>query len=138
MRAQKESTGRHDFARRRLIRITGDAMSVTPPSAPQRSLSIDRSTSSNGAPTLVCRGRLSSETWELLEKEVKSLSPQHEHVLADMSGVTFVDCAGLGGLLDIFVSAKSDGCYLELFNPQPQLRDSLNMTHLASAFLKGK
>jgi|SRR5271166_6246400 len=109
-------------------------MSVTPTSAPQRSLGIDRTTSSDGTPTLVCRGRLSFETWELLKTEVKGLSKQHEHLLADMSGITFVDSAGLGGLLGIFVSAKSDGCYLELFNPRPQLRDLLNMTHLTSIF----
>src|SRR3974377_37489 len=113
-------------------------MSVTPTSAPQLSSGIDRSTSSNGTPTLLSRGRLTLETWEMLKKEVKSLSPQHDHLLADMSGVTFVDSAGLGGLLGIFVSAKSDGCYLELFNPQPQLRDLLNMTHLTSVFLESK
>lgn len=82
------------------------SLSVTPTSPPQRSLSIDRSTSSNGTPTLVCRGSLTLETWEVLKKEVKSLSPQHEYVLADMSGVTFVDSASLGGLLGILVSAK--------------------------------
>jgi anti-anti-sigma factor len=118
--------------------IHKQSLAVTLTSPPQRSLSIDRSTSSNGTPTLVCRGRLTVETWEALKKEVESLSPQHEHVLVDMSGVTYVDSAGLGGLLGIFVSAKSDGCYLELFNPQPQLRDLLNMTHLASVCLAGK
>ena len=109
-------------------------MSATPPPTPQRTLNIEHIVSSEGIPTLVCRGRLSFETWEQLKKEVKSLSPQHKRVLADMSAVNFVDSAGLGGLLGIYVSAKSDGCQLELINPHPHFKDLLNITHLASVF----
>ena len=109
-------------------------MSATPTPPPQRKLTIDRSSWSDGTPTLICRGRLTQETSNLLKSEVKSLSPQHRHVMADMSEVTFVDSAGLGGLLGIYVSAKSDGCYLELVNVHPHLRDLLNMTHLTAIF----
>jgi len=109
-------------------------MSVTPTPPPQRKLSIDRSAWTDGTPTFICRGRLTFETWEVLKTEVKSLSPQHKHLMADMSEVIFVDSAGLGGLLGIYVSAKSDGCYLELVNVHPRLRDLLNMTHLTAVF----
>ena len=54
-----------------------------------------------------------------------------------MSGVDYVDSAGLGSLLGIFVSARGDGCYLELINVHPHVRDLLNMTHLTSV-LEGK
>ncbi len=109
-------------------------MSANPAPPPQRKLSIDRSAWSDGTPTLICRGRLTHETSTLLKSEVKSLSSQHKHVMADMSEVTFVDSSGLGGLLGIYVSAKSDGCYLELVNVHPHLRDLLNMTHLTAVF----
>jgi hypothetical protein len=77
-------------------------------------------------------------TWVALPS---STAPVWEDFLASLfppSGVTFVDSASLGGLLGIFFSAKSDGCSLALFDPQPQLRDLLNMTHLASVCLEGK
>jgi anti-sigma B factor antagonist len=109
-------------------------MSVTPTRPSHPKLSIDRSAWSDGTPTLICRGRLTQETATLLKSEVKSLSPQNKHVMADMSEVTFVDSAGLGGLLGIYVSAKSDGCYFELVNVHPHLRDLLNMTHLTAIF----
>ena len=109
-------------------------MSATPTPPPQHKLTIDRSAWSDGTPTLICRGRLTLETSSLLKSEVKSLSPQNKHVMADMSEVTFVDSAGLGGLLGVYVSAKSDGCYFELVNVHPHLRDLLNMTHLTSVF----
>jgi anti-sigma B factor antagonist len=109
-------------------------MSATPTPTPSRSLTIDHNVSPDGIPTLVCGGRLTFETWELLKRDVKSLSPQNKRLLVDMGGVNFVDSAGLGGLLGVYVSAKSDGCHLELVNVHPHLRDLLNITRLTSVF----
>ena len=106
----------------------------TNPAPPLRNLTIEQAAASDGTPTLVCRGRLTLETSAALKSEVKALAPQHKLLLADMSGVNFVDSAGLGALLGIYVSAKSDGCHLELTNPHPHLRDLLNMTKLSQVF----
>ncbi|HZD32937.1 MAG TPA: STAS domain-containing protein [Candidatus Angelobacter sp.] len=100
--------------------------------APLRSLTIDQTTAENGTPVLICRGRFVLETSNAFKTEVKKLSPDHKLVQADMSGVDYVDSAGLGSLLGIFVSAKSDGCHLELINVHPRVKDLLNMTRLTS------
>jgi anti-anti-sigma factor len=66
----------------------------------------------DGTPTIVCRGRITAETSSLFKKGVKSLAPQHKNVLADMSGVDYVDSFGLGAVLGAYISAKSAGCDL--------------------------
>lgn len=109
-------------------------MSANPLSTLPRTLSIDNSVSSDGTPTLVCRGRINLETSIQFRTEVKSLSPQHKRVLADLSGVDYVDSAGLGSLLGTYISAKSDGCELKLINVHPHVKDLLNITHLTSVF----
>lgn len=103
---------------------------------PQRGLTIDHIVSDDGTPTLVCRGRINLENASLFKSEVKSLSVQHELVLADLSGVDAVDSSGLGSILGTYISAKSDNCELRLINVHPRVKDLLNITKL-SAVLEG-
>lgn len=105
------------------------ANSVPPP---QRTLTIEHLVSADGTTTLVCRGRITGETASLFKSEVKSLAPQHKNVLADMSGVDFVDSSGLGAVLGAYASAKSAGCELKLIKVHPHVKDLLNITHLAT------
>ena len=109
-------------------------MSATSPATPYRSFTIDQTVSPEGTPTLVCRGRFVLETSSQFKTAVKSLSPHHKLVQADLSGVDYVDSAGLGMLLGIYVSAKGDGCHLELINVHPHVRDLMDMTKLAAVF----
>ncbi|MBV8206307.1 MAG: STAS domain-containing protein [Acidobacteria bacterium] len=99
-------------------------------STPQSLFTIDRSTSEQGIPTLMCRGRLTSEAGDFITSEVKDLSPSHKFVFADFSGVGFVDSSGLGALLRAYISAKKDGCELKLVNVHPRVRDLLDLTRL--------
>ena len=103
-------------------------------SAPHRTFAIDHTTDPDGTPTLVCRGRFTLETSGLFRSEVKSLSPQHKLVQADLSGVDYVDSAGLGSLLGTYISAQSDGCHLKLVNVHPRVKDLLNIAHLNKVF----
>lgn len=109
-------------------------MSATPSATPHRSFTIDHTTDADGTPTLVCRGRFVLETSIQFKTAVKSLSPHHKLVQADLSGVDYVDSAGLGMLLGIYVSARGDGCHLELIKVHPHVRDLLNMTKLTAVF----
>jgi anti-sigma B factor antagonist len=83
-------------------------------------------------PILVCRGRINLESANALRAEVKSLSPTHRTVFADLSGVDAVDSAGLGSVLGTYVSAKGDGCELVLVNVHPRVKDLLNITKLTT------
>ena len=107
---------------------------TTTPATPYAKFTIDHTISDDGTPTLVCRGRFILETSGQFKTEVKSLSPQHKLVLADLSGVHYVDSAGLGALLGIYVSAKGDGCELKLINVNSRVKDLLDMTKLAAVF----
>jgi len=104
---------------------------ATTPSS-QRSLSIEHTTTSDGLPTLVCKGRINLESANAFRAEVKSLSSTHPTVLADLSGVEAVDSSGLGSILGTYVSAKNDGCNLVLVNVHPRVRDLLNITKLTA------
>jgi|SRR5271157_6643011 len=109
-------------------------MSANASPTPQRTLTIDLRTSPDGTPTLVCRGRITLEDAIRFRSQVKSLTPQHKVVLADLSGVDSVDSSGLGSILGTYVSAKSDGCDLKLINVHPRVKDLLNITRLNTVF----
>jgi anti-sigma B factor antagonist len=100
--------------------------------SPFRSLTIEHTTDSSGTPVLTCKGRLNFETTEQLRGEVKKLAAGHKQVDADLSGVESVDSAGLGSLLGIYISAKNQGCNLQLINVNPRVKDLLNITRLAT------
>lgn len=108
-----------------------DSFVATVPGA-QRWLTIERRVAEDGTPTLACKGRMNLESANQFRQEVKSLSPTHHTVLADLSGVDAVDSAGLGSILGTYVSAKSDGCELMLVNVHPRVKDLLDITKLTS------
>jgi anti-anti-sigma factor len=98
----------------------------------QRWLTIERQVAEDGTPTLLCKGRINLESANMLRAEVKGLSPSHQTILADLSGVDSVDSSGLGSILGTYVSAKGDGCDLVLVNVHPRVKDLLNITRLTS------
>jgi anti-anti-sigma factor len=112
-------------------------MSPNPASAPKPTLTIEQSVSSEGTLTLVCRGRITTETASHFRSEVKNLASQHKLLLADLGAVHSVDSAGLGIIVTTYISAKSRGCDLTLVNVHPHIKDLLNITNLSS-FLRGE
>ena len=104
-------------------------MSTNP--APFRSFTIEHTTDAHGTPVLVCRGRMNLETAEQFRAEVKKLAAGHKHIDADLANVDQVDSAGLGSILGTYISAKNQGCDLQLINVNPRVKDLLNITHLS-------
>jgi len=104
---------------------------------PQSTLTIEHVPADDRTATLVCRGRITMETSGAFKSEVKKLAHTHEHILADLSGVDFVDSSGLGDVLAAYVSARSLGCNLMLVNVHPRVKDLLNITRLASVLEDG-
>jgi anti-sigma B factor antagonist len=93
--------------------------------------------SSDDIPTLVCRGRIISETASLLKSQVTSLAPDHKYILADLGDVDFIDSYGLGVVLAAFLSARAAGCEFKLIKVHPRVKDLLDMTRLASVLEDG-
>ena len=62
------------------------------------------------------------------------LQQGHKQVLVDLSGVAYVDSAGLGELVQAYATTKSRGGALKLMNVTKRLRDLLVVTKLLTVF----
>ena len=71
----------------------------------------------------------------LLKDKVQSLLQQgHKHLLVDLSGVSYVDSAGLGELVQAYATTTNRGGALKLLNVTKRLRDLLVVTKLLTVF----
>ncbi len=71
----------------------------------------------------------------LLKDKVQSLLQQgYKNLLVDLSGVSYVDSAGLGELVQSYATTKNRGGALKLLNVTKRLRDLLVVTKLLTVF----
>ena len=71
----------------------------------------------------------------LLKDKVQSLIQQgQKNLLIDLGGVSYVDSAGLGELVQAYATAKNRGGALKLVNVTKRLRDLLVVTKLLTVF----
>ena len=85
-------------------------------------IAVDRD---NDCAIVQCSGRLVAGVNDHLQLEV---------ILLDLTDLTHMDSTGLGTLVRLYVSAKSAGCALQLFNIGKPIRQLLGLTHLLSVF----
>ena len=70
-----------------------------------------------------------------LRDKVRSLLEQgHKHILIDLSGVPYMDSAGLGELVQSYATASKQGGHLKLLNTAKRIKDLLVITKLATVF----
>ena len=70
-----------------------------------------------------------------LKDKVQSLLQQgRKQLLVDLSGVSYMDSAGLGELVQAYATAKNRGGALKLLNVTKRLRDLLVVTKLLTVF----
>jgi anti-anti-sigma factor len=81
-----------------------------------------------------CTGRLVAGVSDRLYLEVSQLIPGFKRIVLDFTDLTHMDSTGLGALVRLYVSAKSAGCALQLFNIGKPIRQLLGVTHLVSVF----
>jgi anti-anti-sigma factor len=85
--------------------------------------------------TILCHGRVVSETSGLVKEVVKPLIPLGGHIVIDLTDVSYVDSSGLGTLVGLKVSALKEGyCKLELVNLSPRVRELLRLSNLTQLF----
>ena len=71
----------------------------------------------------------------LLKDKVQSLLQQgQKNLLVDLGGVSYVDSAGLGELVQAYATTKNRGGALKLLNVTKRLRDLLVVTKLLTVF----
>ena len=81
-----------------------------------------------------CSGRLVAGVNDLLYLEVSHLIPSSRRILLDLTDLTHMDSTGLGTLVRLYVTARSAGCSVQLFNIGKPIRQLLGVTHLLSVF----
>jgi anti-sigma B factor antagonist len=79
-----------------------------------------------------CCGKLVAGVNDRLYAEVSQLIPGTKRIVLDCADLTHMDSSGIGTLVRLYVSAKSAGCDLELYNIGKSIRQLLGVTHLLS------
>jgi anti-anti-sigma factor len=108
-------------------------MSTNPPvvSKPRFKLRIQATPEST---LVICSGRLTVDVAAEFKQEVRALVPQTKRIVLDLNEVVFLDSAGLGAIVGIYVTAKKAECELQLINLSKKIQDLLGMTRLLSVF----
>jgi anti-anti-sigma factor len=85
--------------------------------------------------TVICHGRVVSETSGQLKEVVKPLIPAGGRIVRDLTDVTYMDSSGLGTLVGLKVSALREGyCKLELVNLSSRVKELLRLSNLTQLF----
>ncbi len=64
----------------------------------------------------------------------EALQPEHKNIVVDLSQTTFVDSCGLGALVALHKTACGRQGSLKLLNPQPSVKQILDLTRLSRVF----
>jgi anti-anti-sigma factor len=85
--------------------------------------------------TILCHGRLVSETSGQLKEVVKPLIPLGGRIVLDLTDVNYMDSSALGAIVGLKVSAVKEGyCRLELLNLSPRVKELLRLSNLTQLF----
>jgi anti-anti-sigma factor len=85
--------------------------------------------------TIICHGRVVSETSGQLKEVVKPLIPAGGRIVLDLTDVAYMDSSGLGTLVGLKVSALREGyCKLELVNLSSRVKELLRLSNLTQLF----
>ena len=104
-------------------------MATSPITQAVDALRMDAS-SANRNTVLTCTGRLVMSTAHLFTKEVKLWLECSSTIAIDLSGLTYMDSAGLGALVSAYTSAKHTGCEFRLTNVTTRVMHLLQLTNL--------
>jgi len=84
--------------------------------------------------TAECHGKLTFENTSVLKDEVRRYIPGHKRIIIDLKEVSQIDSSGLGAVVSLYVSARMQGCRVEINNASQQIRQVFSMTNLLSLF----
>jgi anti-anti-sigma factor len=101
--------------------------------APVLSLEVERCAGGN-AVLVHCHGRLVVGTTDILRSAIVPLIPTCKRIILELSDLSHTDSMGLGTLVRLYLSTKSDGCSLELMHLSRQIRNLLGLTNLFGVF----
>jgi anti-sigma B factor antagonist len=79
-------------------------------------------------------GRITSATSAMLESMLRDLVGGNKRVVLDLTNVDFIDSAGLGALVSVFIHARRTNCDLKIANPKQRVKNLFDRSGLASVF----
>ena len=88
----------------------------------------------NSETTIRATGRIVLTTSATLENTLRDLIAEGKRVVLDVTNVDYIDSAGLGALVSVYMHARRTKCVLEIANPKQRIRDLFNRSGLASVF----
>ena len=85
--------------------------------------------------TVTCQGKILMDNAADLKQTLKPMIGQYRRIVLNLSGVDFLDSAGLGMLVSLkSAAAATDQCNLELTNLSPRVKELLETTKLSKLF----
>ena len=88
----------------------------------------------NSETTVRATGRVTLETSATLESTLRDLTAEGKRIVLDLTNVDYVDSAGLGALVSVYMHARRTKCDMEIANPKQRIRDLFNRSGLAAVF----
>ena len=86
--------------------------------------------------TIVCTGKIMSDTAPYLHEIVQPLIPRTKRILLDLTNVEHMDSSGMGMLVKLWISTKRADCELKVINLNERIKDLLRISNL-SKILEG-
>lgn len=86
--------------------------------------------------TVVCAGKIISETSALLVDTIQPLIPGSKRITLDLTNVSYVDSSGMGALVKLWISTKRADCEFRVINLNERIKDLLRISNL-SKILEG-
>jgi anti-sigma B factor antagonist len=99
--------------------------------APELKLETDKKSSET---TVRATGRITLATTATLEKTLRDLIPEGKRIVLDLTNVDYIDSAGLGALVSVYMHAIRAKCALVIANPKQRIKDLFNRSGLAPVF----
>lgn len=89
----------------------------------------------DGITIVSCHGRIIfGEESGALREALKQVLTSTREIVLNLSGVNYIDSGGLGTLVGVYSSARSNGADIKLAGLGQRLRDVLQITKLVTVF----
>jgi len=87
-----------------------------------------------GSIVVECSGALVAGVTDVLYREVRELVARDRRIVLDLTHLEKMDSMGLGTIVRLYASARSNRCELELINLSRRVRELFGVTGLLSIF----
>lgn len=108
-------------------------MPPNPPETAPTGLKLE--THHQGEETVIqCAGKLTLEHAGALKAQGKAVISQSKRIVVDLKEVTWMDSAGIGALVGLYISARKAKCDFLLINYNESIKKLLGIANLLSVF----